>query len=440
MTIENMKRSVIQAIDAQRDYILRCGEDIYATPELGFKEWRTSKRFVASLEGLGMEVQKGIAITGCRSRLNTGSDGPRIALLGELDSVVVPDHPDAIKATQEGDLGAVHACGHNIQLAGLLGAAVGLYASGVLEHLSGGVDIIATPAEECLEFGYRQTLKDEGKLKCFSGKQEMAQLGFFDDVDMSMMFHSLELGDTRASLGRESNGFISKQIHFIGKAAHAGSAPHLGINALNAACLAIMNINAQRETFKDSDHVRVHAIITKGGDIVNVVPSDVRLEAMVRARTLSAIRDANEKVNRAIRAAADAIGAQVEIMDSPGYLPLVPHPNFDALFKENLEALGCKGKISEGLDFAGSTDFGDLTHIMPAIHPMIAGVQGDLHSTGFCMTDADIAILLPAKAMALTVVDLLANGAMRAKELLAKFTPRMTRQEYLDYLELGEDH
>jgi amidohydrolase len=438
MTVEKLKQSVIEAIDARREYILRCGQDIYATPELGFKEWRTSKRFVASLEGLGMEVEKGLAITGCRARLGSNVSGPRIALLGELDSVVVPDHPDSIKSTQEGDRGAVHACGHNIQLAGLLGAAVGLYASGVLEHLSGGVDIIATPAEECLEFAYRQTLKDEGKLKCFSGKQEMVRLGVFDDVDMSMMFHSLELGEMRASLGRESNGFISKQVRFIGKAAHAGSAPHLGVNALNAACLAIMNINAQRETFKDSDHVRVHSIITKGGDIVNVVPSDVRLEAMVRARTLVAIQEANEKVNRTIRAAADAVGAQVEIIDSPGYLPLVPNQSFDALFKENLEALGCEGKISEGQDFAGSTDFGDLTHIMPAIHPMIAGVQGDLHSTGFHMTDADIAILLPAKAMALTVIDLLANGAKMARELLSNFSPRMSRQEYLDYLDLGE--
>ncbi len=110
----------------------------------------------------------------------------------------------------------------------------------------------------------------------------MAQ-GFFDNVDMAMMIHMAALGpDKKVIVGGTSNGFIGKLIKYKGKESHAGAAPHIGINALNAALLGLMGIHLQRETFKDEDHIRVHPIITKGGDLVNVIPADVRMETYVR--------------------------------------------------------------------------------------------------------------------------------------------------------------
>lgn len=270
----------------------------------------------------------------------------------------------------------------------------------------------------------------------FGGKQELIKKGYFDDIDMAMMFHSLDMGGKNALIGPVSNGFIGKKVRFIGQESHAGSAPEEGINALNAAMLAINNIHAQRETFKDSDKVRVHPIITKGGDIVNSVPADVQMESYVRARTIDGMLDSNNKVDRALKAGAMAVGAKVEITNIPGYLPILRNTELDKLFKENLSFLGIKEEdIIEGGDFTGSFDFGDVSHLMPTIHPMIGGIKGNLHTRDFEIIDEDMAYLLPAKAMALTVIDLLFDDASLGKQILNNFTPAMTKKEYLSFME-----
>lgn len=281
MNINEIKERVVKAIDENRELILKAVQDMYDNPEFGYKEFKGTKIVSSYFKNeLGLKVEEGIAYTGCRARSNMDVEGPKVAILGELDAISCSDHLDS------NELGAVHACGHHIQIAGMLGAATGLIKSGVLSELGGKIDFIATPAEEFVELGYRTQLRADGKIKYFGGKQEMIYNGTFDDVDMAVMFHALDLGDKKVLTGPVSNGFIGKTVKFIGKEAHAGSAPHEGINALNAAMLGINNVHAQRETFKESDRVRFHPIITKGGDIVNSVPADVRMEAYVRARTI----------------------------------------------------------------------------------------------------------------------------------------------------------
>lgn len=430
MNREELKRSVIKAIDDNRDMIIEAAKKIYETPELGFKEFKSTAAAAEFLRDIGLDVEENIAVTGCQSIIEGKEAGPNIAILGELDSVSCADHCDAVEG------GAVHACGHNIQIAGMLGSALGLVKSGVMSHLNGKVTIMATPAEEFIELEYRASLRDKGMLKYFGGKQELIHKGYFDNVDISMMFHSLDMGDKKALVGPVSNGFIGKKVQFIGKESHAGSAPHEGINALNAATLAINNINSQRETFKDSDRVRVHPIITKGGDIVNSVPADVRMESYVRARTIEGMLDSNVKVDRALKAGALAVGGDVEIISIPGYLPILRTPELDEIFRENLLFMGMESKdIIEGGDFTGSFDFGDVSHLMPAIHPMIGGITGNLHTRDFKMVDEELAFIVPAKAMALTVVDLLLDNAKSAKEIIENFTPKMTKREYLDFME-----
>lgn len=430
MNINEIKDKVIKAIEDNKDEIIKASRAIYSTPEFGYKEFESTKTAVDFLKDLGVEVEENIAITGCKAVLKGGKPGPNIAILGELDAISCVTHKDAVET------GAVHACGHNNQMGGMLGAALGLVKSGVLGDLAGDVSIIATPSEEFVELDYRSQLRKEGKLTYFGGKQELIKKGHFDDVDMAMMFHSSDMGDKDALIGPVSNGFIGKTIKFIGKESHAGSAPEEGINALNAASLALNNIHAQRETFKDSDRVRVHPIITKGGNIVNSVPDDVQMESYVRARTIEGMIDSNKKVDRAIKAGAMAVGAKVEITSIPGYLPILKYPEFDKLFKENLLLLGIEeDKIIEGGDFTGSFDLGDVSHIMPTIHPMIGGVKGNLHTRDFETTNEDTAYIMPAKAMALTVIDLLYKDAANARHILDNFTPAMTKEEYLKFLE-----
>lgn len=432
MNKDQLKQAAIKAIDEYKDKLFSIRESIYREPEYGYKEIETTKKVSAFLrEELGLNVTEQIAVTGCRADLDTGTEGPCVAIMGELDAISCREHKDA------NELGASHTCGHYLQITGMLGAAIGLGKSGVLKELAGKIALIATPAEEFVELEYREHLKKEGKLTYFGGKQELIKNGCLDDVDMAMMFHSLDLGEKKALVGPESNGFIGKKIRFIGKESHAGSAPHEGINALNAAMLAINNVNALRETFPECERVRFHPIITKGGDIVNVVPADVTMEAYVRARSIQGIVDTNERVNRALRAGGDAVGARVEITEIPGYLPILRQPELEQFMKTNLDILGLGGQVVDGGDFTGSFDFGDISHIMPAIHPMFGGIRGALHTRDFEETDPILACIIPAKAMAMTVIDLLFDDAAGAKDLLKSYRPVMTKEAYL---KLQESH
>lgn len=433
MNLNEVKERVIKAIDDNRELILQAGKAMYDNPEFGYKEFKGTEIVSNYFKNeLGLDVEEGIAYTGCRARANKDAEGPKVAILGELDAISCSDHKDS------NELGAVHACGHHIQIAGMLGAATGLVKSGILGELGGKVDFMATPAEEFVELGYRTQLREEGKIKYFGGKQEMIYNGSFDDVDMAVMFHALDLGDKKVLTGPVSNGFIGKTVKFIGKESHAGSAPHEGINALNAAMLGINNVHAQRETFKDSDRVRFHPIITKGGDIVNSVPADVRMEAYVRARTIEGMIDANKKVNRGLTAGAYAVGAEIEITEIPGYLPILKHDSMEDVLEGNLEYLGLKEDMIKGGDFTGSFDFGDVSHIMPTLHPMFGGINGALHTRDFKTVDEEVAILMPAKALALTVVDLLFAQGKKAKEILDNFKPVMTKDEYLAFMESND--
>ena len=155
-----------------------------------------------------------------------------------------------------------------------------------------------------------------------------------------MMIHTTSQPEMKkAGVAASNNGCIVKTVRYIGRAAHAGGAPHMGINALYAAHIGLAAINAIRETFRDEDSIRVHPIITHGGSQVNVIPGEVRLETYVRGKTVEAILEANRRVDRALRAGALALGAQVEIETLPGYLPLFNHVGMAEHFKANAAAL-----------------------------------------------------------------------------------------------------
>ena len=367
---ETLKKQVCEAIDQRRQRIIGVGEAIMDAPELGFKETATARRVQKIFDEAGLPYQTDLALTGVKAVLRGKHPGPTVALMGELDALVVPEHPRADPET-----GAAHACGHNAQIAGLMGAALGLTSAGVAEHLAGNVVFFAVPAEEYVEIDYRVGLVKARELTFLCGKAELIELGHFDDVDMALMIHSMSSDATEVTAGLHVsfNGFLAKNIRFVGRAAHAGVAPEEGINALNAAQLAISAIHAQRETFRDEDHVRVHPIITKGGDLVNIVPHEVRLETYVRARTTTAMFDAARKVDRALRGAAMTLGCQVEIETVPGNLPLRNNDQLAALFAQNTRSLFGPDAYQECPHRAGSTDAGDLSQMMPLLHPHITG-------------------------------------------------------------------
>ena len=203
-----------------------------------------------------------------------------------------------------------------------------------------------------------------------------------------MMVHTSSEPEYRSfGVGGSNNGVAAKMVRFVGRAAHAGGAPHQGINALNAAHVALAAMHAQRETYRDEDHVRVHPIITQGGDVVNAVPADVRLEMFCRGASLEAIPDASTKVDRALKAGALAIGARVEVTTLPGYLPMRHDPLLVDLFRANAERLVGAAEVVDAGHRGGSTDMGDLSHVLPAVHPYATGAEGHGHGADYLIVD-----------------------------------------------------
>ena len=429
-SVRELKAAAQSAIDGRRDWLIDVARTVLVNPEPGFMEVKTSRLVSERLQELGVAHESGIALTGIKGVLTGGRPGPAVAVVGELDSIRVADHPHA-----DPDTAAAHACGHHCQVAMMLGVAVGLGMTGVMDSLAGRVALMALPAEEFIDVEYRWGLHQEGKLGLMSGKQEFIRLGAFDDVDMAMMVHtSSSPDDHKFALGGTSNGHVVKYVNFIGKAAHAGGSPDQGINALQAATVALNALNAQRETLRNEDTVRLHGIMTRGGTATNSVPADVRYEGRVRGRTPEAIADANMKMDRCLRAGALAIGAQVRIITIPGYMPVVNDDVMMDLFKDNASELVGKSNVvvhpADG-NRGGSTDMGDLSQIMPVIHPYTGAASGTGHGNDYLIQDYDQGVINPAKAMAMTVIDLLSSGAERANEVLSKSQPRTTKDQYL---------
>ena len=428
---QELKRRACEAIDKNRDKIVALGDSIFSEPELGYKEVKTSAKIKKAFDEMGYKYQDGVAITGVVAPLKGKESKIRVAVMGEMDAVVAPGHRCANKET-----GAAHSCGHNCMCAGLVGVGYAFAGTGIMEELSGDVVLMAVPAEEYVEIEYRNELKKAGKIWFLGGKQEFVKLGVFDDIDIMIMQHTSTFDGTgvKGVCGGTGNGFMGKLVRYIGKEAHAGGAPHLGINALNAAQIGLAAVNANRETFQDKDHIRVHPIITKGGDLVNVVPADVRIETYVRGASVDAILDASAKVSRAFKAGADAVGAKCEITDLPGYLPTIQNYDlFDIMYENMKEVFGDEKFVRyENTAGGGSTDAGDISYLMPMIHSYFIGAEGIGHSENYEIADKDIAYIAAAKCLAMTAIDLLADGAELGLKVKANFKPTFTKEEYLE--------
>ena len=429
-TREELKEVVQREIDRRGEELVRFSKTILNNPEPGYREAKTSGLVSEWFRDQGIPYQGGIGITGLKGMLEGGSTGPTVAVMGELDSLKVLGHPHADPET-----GAAHACGHHCQIGMMLGVAAALKAGGVMEHLSGRIALIAVPAEEYIEIEYRDQLRRDSKIEFLGGKPEFIRLGALDDVDMAMMTHTSSNADEgKIAIGGTNNGIVAKNIRFTGRAAHAGGAPHAGINALNAAMIALSAIHAQRETYRDEDTIRIHPIITQGGIAVSSVPADVRMETFVRGRTVDAFMAASEKVDRALRAGAMAVGGSVTITTLPGYMPIRSDERMLELYKDNASAQVGKENVVRLRHRTGSTDMGDVSQLIPVIHPYVVAATGNAHGSDYIVQDYELGVLTGAKAMAMTVIDLLADGAQRAREIKEGYRAPMTKDAYLSLM------
>lgn len=431
MTKEELKAALCAAIEKRFEDIRAIGMSIAEEPELGYKEVKTSAKVQEAFDRLGIAYETGFGVTGVKARLAGAGHRRTVALLGELDAIVCREHPMSDPVT-----GAAHCCGHNVQIANLVAVAMAVKDVDAMKYLGGDLVLFAVPAEEYVEIEYRNKLREEKKIEFLGGKAQIIAEGGFDDVDMALQMHvdPATHPEGNFQVGNTSNGFIGKLITYRGKAAHAAGAPDKGVNALNACMMGVMGVNAIRETFREDDCVRFHPIINSGGDLVNVIPDYVKMESYVRASNLPAMKDVNARINRALQAGAMALGAECDIHDLAGYLPMKPDENFRAVLRANAQKIFGAEFVTEGEHAAGSTDMGDVSHLMPVVHPWVGCVSGVLHGANYRLTDEKTAFTKTPQVLASTIVDLLWDDAAEAERICAAHKPELTKAEYLEYM------
>jgi amidohydrolase len=374
MSSDDLKNRVASVIDAESTKLVELSHRINSHPETAFQETQAAAWLSDLLEGGGFSVAKGVG--GLDSAFCATSEalepGPIIALITEYDALP----------------GVGHGCGHNLISAGVVGAALGLQA--VMPKLSGVLQILGTPGEE-------STLEPGGKIR-------LVEAGVFEGIDAALMFHPW----TATHLIESDLAVTVLDISFQGRAAHAAADPWKGLNALDGVLLTYMNINALRQHVKS--HVRIHGIVTDGGDVPNVVPERASARFMIRSVDKDYLKDVAERVEDCAKGAALATGTEVSIQRLVTIENTTFNRTLQSVLRDNLRSQGVD--FEEGLRLSGSTDFGNMSQQVPSCRFMLKTHPSDTnwHSqevAELAISDkAHGAMLIGAKILAMSCIDL----------------------------------
>jgi amidohydrolase len=375
LEVEDLKLDVKRSIESQRDRLLQLSVSIHDNPELGFQEEKAATWLTSYLEDNGFHVERGVASLPTAFRATYGQERPRIALLAEYDALPKVGH----------------GCGHNIIGVSAVGA--GVASKHAVDQLGGSILVMGTPGEEVL-----------------GGKIDLVKAGAFKEVDAAMIVHP----DTRNTPTQEALAASTLEVEFFGRPAHAAGQPHKGINALDAMVLAFTSINSLRQHIRGD--ARIHGIITDGGEAPNIVPAHSAATFLVRALDDDYLAELKDRALNCFTGASMASGARLEYRwKNRTYAPMKNNMTLAGLFKQNLESLG-RNVEDFGRSGLGSTDMGNVSQVVPSIHPTIAIAPQEvlLHSPDFAAATVSEAghngLLDAAKAMAMTVIDIWQPG------------------------------
>ena len=378
MEIGKLKPKVKDSVELQRQQLIHLSLNIHDNPELGFEEEKASAWLTGYLEENGFHIERGIAGLATAFRATYGQGRPRIALLAEYDALP--------------KIG--HGCGHNIIATSAVGAAVA--SKSIINQLGGSIVVLGTPGEEV-----------------FGGKIDMVKAGAFKEIDVAMIVHP----DVHNMVTIEALSCSSLEVEFFGQPAHAAAQPYKGINALEAMILAFTSINSLRQHI--SSEARIHGIITDGGEAPNIVPAHSAAVFLIRAQDDKYLAELRDKVLNCFTGASIASGARLEYRwRERAYAPMKNNSNLAGLFKQNLESLGRHVEAFDPRFGFGSTDMGNVSQVVPSIHPTIAIASPEvlIHTQEFASAAASEAghegLMDAAKAMAMTVVDILQPGML----------------------------
>ncbi|MBR4471400.1 MAG: amidohydrolase [Erysipelotrichaceae bacterium] len=409
-------------MDKDINELYSLGDELFRHPELGYKEFTNKKILTDYLNSHGIKTEDLGFRTAFKATIGSGS--PRIGLIAELDAIPTLGHPFANKEDN-----AAHSCGHSTQ------CAIMAYTLTKLKDIvkKGTVTLYFTPAEEFTDVAFRKELIKKGEINYIGGKVNMLTAGYFDEEDLFIHLHTMSEGKYRFSLNSTLSGFVYKQITFKGKATHAAMAPDKGINALNAFILFDNAINMLRETFREEDYIRLHGILSNGGQTVNSIPEKTVYECYVRSLNARALKETADKVDNAAKCCAKAIGATANIQTTPGYLPMHQSKAINDIIRKNMLKHCKPEEIHDDEISMAAGDVGDLSVFKPTVQFGYSGFGGNCHGKDLCILDKEWAYLKPSKVVYDTVKYLLDHEGY-VNQIKAEFKPSMTKEEYLAYL------
>lgn len=413
-------------IRADKDEIFALGKQMFSTPELGFKEYRTKAIIVEFLQKNGFDHIEYYGETGII--VTIGSGKPSIGMIAELDAIPTPGHAQADPET-----GAAHACGHSTQCVIMLEALKVLKEE--MKNRAGTIKLYFTPAEEFTDIAFRREYIRSGKAKYFCGKTNMLADGIFSDSDVLIHLHAMGRDDDHDfSVGSTLAGFTYKEITFHGVASHAAVSPDKGVNALNMFALFQSAVGMLRETFIDEEKIRVHGIVTKGGTTVNSIPDEVIYECYVRGFAQDGLMALSKKIDNAADHCAKALGGTVSIRELPGDLPFYQDKNLSKVIYRNMEKLVPSERILTGERSVAAGDIGDVGCFFPTVQFGYSGFDGFCHDVSMCVKDEARVYLLPADVVVSSVLDLI-DHPDEVTCIKEAFHPSITMEDYLKHLD-----
>lgn len=421
-----MRNEIIEIIDKQKDEIIKFGQELFRNPELGYKEFKTKEIIKNLLQKNGIEIEEEFFETGFK--VSVGSGDLHIGLIAELDAVPTLNHPFSNKIDN-----AAHTCGHSSQVVIMTNAIIAL--KKISDKLKGKVTLFFTPAEEYTDLEYRRKLIEEGKINYIGGKINMLTKGVFDGVDMFIHLHAMG-NEYKYGYNSSLAGFKYKKIKFVGKASHAGVLPHLGNNALNMFTLFNSALGMLRETFEDGYMTRVHGILTKGGDTINSVPSEVIYECYIRCLDFNILDKIDKQLDISAKCCANALNGDVKIYNQNGYLPFNPSKKLGEVIYKNLLKFADEKEISKDEKSIAAGDVGDVSCFFPMVQFGYNGFKGSIHGVDFEVFDEYKAYIEPSKIVVLSILDLFDDLSL-FKDIKDSFKPTLSTEEYLEYLKKG---
>lgn len=410
------KQTLDHILQKNQQELIQLGRTLFSCPEVGFREEQTARILLNFFEKNNISCQDNQSLTGVRATIGNPDDtGYHIVLAADMDALYVGSGDNRQ---------VIHSCGHSIQTADMAFVMKLIKESCLLDETGGSVTFIAAPAEEFIDLEYRKSLIQAGKIRFFSGKQNLIADGFFDNLDCVISAHVNGEEHTRFDIGSTLTGFTRKQITFLGQTAHSGALSHQGRNAMHGAALFINGLSFLKEQFPPQEGIHIPPVITNCGGSVNTVPDHAVLETYVRANTLTGLQNACQVLDTCASHCALALNLECQIENQTGYMPFQQtKPLADVVYQNMLDI--CPDEMILKNPVSGASgDIGDLACLLPTVQFGFSGIKGRIHSADFIINNEKNVYINVVRVLMGTVYDLLT-----VKELQIKYDDYPLRKE-----------